>query len=336
MQVFSKEWFMRHQKKLLWLANCDKGKDLLRIGNDVPDGKRIVRILPNCVTWLEEVTRKGEVVLTTDFRTHDKFGKRLFYGLHPLWSTLHWLDEVFINKRLPELSFGFDTLTAYPAAGAVSPSDGFVYTSTGDVVYLWADLRDLNTNIYISDTDYYIFVGGYAIKTSSTSANIYNEINRGVVMFDTSMLANTVKYSATLSLYGKQQTNQTSATDTQAAVTIASVKTASSSSLSTSDYALSNWGTIRFATDLPYSGWSTSSYNNFNLNASGVAYIASSTGITKIGTRYACDFDNTPPSTATPYYTFTACYSADQTGTSQDPKLVVTYRLAGGDFFPFF
>lgn len=51
-----------------------------------------------------------------DFRTHDKFSKRLYYAFYPLWWTLHQWDTLFANNFAPQLNFGFDTLTAYPDA----------------------------------------------------------------------------------------------------------------------------------------------------------------------------------------------------------------------------
>jgi len=93
------------------------------------------------------------------------------------------------------------------------------------------------------------------------------------------------------------------------------------------DYALANFGSTRFVdSDILISGITTGAYNDFTLNASGIANIAK-TGISKFGYRHAVDIDNSAPtwgSGADSY--FTASFS--DTGSNQ-PKLDVTFTRAG-------
>ena len=137
MIVFDKSWFNKYQKPLLKVANTWLGKRFFRISGDVPKGCRIIGITPHSFTWLHQQAEncKQRPLYSTDFRTHEKFGKRLYHGLKPFWWTLHYLDEFFIwleglfvwealRISPPRVNFGFDTLTAYPAAGANSPMDG--------------------------------------------------------------------------------------------------------------------------------------------------------------------------------------------------------------------
>ena len=81
-QVFSKQWFnnSKTQRKLLWLLNHSRyfRKDMGIQDCDLPFSEKIVRIQPNSFTW-----RTGEREFMTDFRTHNKFGKRLYYGFYP-------------------------------------------------------------------------------------------------------------------------------------------------------------------------------------------------------------------------------------------------------------
>lgn len=73
-------------------------------------------------------------------------------------------------------------------------------------------------------------------------------------------------------------------------------------------------------------GWG-GGYNNFTLDANGIANV-SLTGISKFWTRLNWDTDNsfggTWSSNKSSYYN---SYLADQTGTSNDPKLTITYTL---------
>src|SRR5207249_11810531 len=78
-----------------------------------------------------------------------------------------------------------------------------------------------------------------------------------------------------------------------------------------------------FSTAITYAGWSTSGYNNFQLNAGGLAAI-STTSIAKFGTRDALyDVANSAPPWTPGQASYSVAYYADQAGTSQDPKLTV-------------
>ena len=65
-------------------------------------------------------------------------------------------------------------------------------------------------------------------------------------------------------------------------------------------------------------------YNTFSLNGDGIAAI-SKTGISKFGFRSDYDLDNVAPTPNSDNVNNTVAYTADQTGVTQDPKLVVTY-----------
>ena len=85
-------------------------------------------------------------------------------------------------------------------------------------------------------------------------------------------------------------------------------------------------------TDAPiaYSSLSTSAYNTMALNASGLAAI-SLTGITKLASRNKNkDADNSAPAWASNLFAYLVVDTADFSGTSSDPKLVVTYTAGAG------
>ena len=117
---FSKQWFLKYQKILLRFCNTWIGRKILCIdGNKSSIGKnKIIHIESNAIWW-----KTGRKV-TAEFRTHDKFGKRLYYAFKPLWHLFHIWDLGFGWQ--PNWNLGFDTLTVYPAAGANSPVDGGV------------------------------------------------------------------------------------------------------------------------------------------------------------------------------------------------------------------
>src|SRR5438046_354201 len=122
-QLFSKEWFIKYQKILLWFLNTPLiniwFRWLLRIHGDRSSvGKeKISRILPNAIFWNEQLASGN-----FEIRTHNKFAKRLYYGLKPVWYVLHFLDWLFLDRFLlpynPRYSFGFTNFgPIYPDAG---------------------------------------------------------------------------------------------------------------------------------------------------------------------------------------------------------------------------
>lgn len=138
-------------------------------------------------------------------------------------------------------------------------------------------------------------------------------IYRWFILFDTSSLGdeNTI-VSATLSFNGAS-----SITDTDSfSICIVSSSPASDTTLGVDDY--NDVGTTEFASRMTYAAWQGSGYNDFALNASGLAAITK-TGISKFGARSSGDLDNTAPTGIN----VINADSADATGTSEDPKLAV-------------
>lgn len=100
---------------------------------------------------------------------------------------------------------------------------------------------------------------------------------------------------------------------------------ASISTLATSDFSLV--GSTELATRKTLASLSTSVYTDFALNAAGLAVLQAGVGSSaKLALRTGRDIDNTTP--ASTNYEGVLVYFSEQTGTSQDPKLVVTYVAA--------
>ena len=299
--MFDKYWFLKHQKILLKFANFWMGKKILCIKSN----KQIIQILPNSITW------KQRKQFVTEFRTHDKYAKRLYYAFKPFWYLLHYWDILFANTFKPSWNLGFDTLTAFPAAGANSPVDGYV--GNDDAVY--ATCHDAATGVGVSATTADDNVAWHRLLVTYT-------IQRGIFLFDTSSLGlNTTISAAVFSIYG---TGSTDTADNENAVCVSS-SPAANDALTTADY--DQLGTTSFGT-VDIGSWSAVAYNDFTLNANGIANI-SKTSISKFGTRTSGDIANSAP---TNNGNRAQGYFADQAGTANDPKLVVTYQRHGGFF----
>lgn len=314
--AFSKEWFQRHQSALLWLLNAP----LVRIWF-----RWVLRILPcDCPrsTPIREigphyfVVRVGTDEYRADFRTHPKYAKRLYWAFRPLWWMLHVWD-LLADSRLPALSFGFSTLTAYPDARSpgTTTCDGSVYRDGVDEAF--SSLRSYASGSTYSDQT--STTGPIARLGASTTTGNFQNLYRGLFLFDTSSLTSEANVTAAvLSLYGYSKWNGLGSET----LAIVSSSPSSNTLLAATDY--SNLGSTSFGS-VSYSSYSTSAYNDISLNASGVSNV-SKTGVSKFGTRGEWDRGGTFSGTwVSGDQSSFGAYFADQSGTSQDPKLVITY-----------
>ena len=324
-KVFDKKFFSRHQSILLWLLNAWLIKYWFRGVLHVYSSKKIFEITPNSYTFDKYITiRNGRLVTiqTTDFRTHNKYGKRLYFSFKYIWWTMHIWDEIFGDRVLyPRLSFGFDTLTKYPDAFPSSTTiDGLTEKNIGTlgVGVSWATLigaagtgdnQDAATHNYLQ------------IISDNVSAQWLN-IQRSLFLFDTSSLtANASISAATLSLFGNSKIDNLSVTPD---INIYSSNPASNTTIvASTDH--SQFGSTAFSTVITYANFSTIAYNDFTLNASGLTNI-SLTSISKFGARNAnYDVAASSPTWSSNVTSQINGYYADQTGTANDPKLVITF-----------
>ncbi len=318
--MFDKNWFLEKQSTLLWLANTWLGRRILCINEKRSSvGKnKIIGILPNAIFWKGK--KKNEVV--AEFRTNDKFGRRIYHAFKPVWYLFHNLDTLFINNIRPSYNLGFDTLTQYPGSnGTNDPVDGYVgRTATSE---LWADIRtgagtDFRTTVASNNE-----IVCYA--EASTSTDRWNFLARSIFLFDTSAIPDTASISATtLSLFGSTASRTVGI---QFSISVVGSNPASTTALQASDYG--TLGTTKYnSSDIAIANWSTSAYNDFGFNATGIANV-SKTGLTKVGSASSEDITNTAPTWISGDFGAPYCKAAETTGTANDPKLVVTYSVAG-------
>lgn len=317
--AFNATFFDKHQNRLLQLLNARLTgrwfRWVLRIRrSDIGYRKAIVRLLPHA--YVVAGDRPGQFI--ADFRTHPKFGKRIYYAFRPIWWLLHFWDWLIADRYewAGALSFGFDTLTAYPDAGdpGTTTIDG-VIRAPGDQT--WTTHRDATGS------------GGVVFSTNASanmlelkgeSSSRWSRFCRSIFLFDTSSIPDgATKNSATFSVYssGAWGTNFS----LQAAVV--SSAPASNTTLADTDFNKTNFGTTEFASRKDFSSVGSSAYQAFALNSSGLTHV-SLTGVTKLGVRMGEDLDNSEPTHAL-LQDGAGIYWADQTGTSNDPKLEVVY-----------
>ena len=155
---------------------------------------------------------------------------------------------------------------------------------------------------------------------------------RGHFCFDTSSLADDATITATtVSLYFKA-TVGVFANNTTSAITPCHIDSpsgqASASDLVAADFTISNWEDTTYA-EIAGGSLAMAQYNVFTLSSAGRALITK-TGITYLGSRIGNDVDTGPDIQFQNDDSLigTDARSADYTGTSRDPKLLVTYATS--------
>jgi len=207
-----------------------------------------------------------------------------------------------------------DTLTVYPDAGTGNTTvDGNMDRGGVDETFSTIKNGDGNNSF---DTDDRLFF----MLEASTTNNQFATMRRSIMCFDTSSMGTGATIdSAIISMYGFINTNALGGTPD---LDIVASTPASNNEIVNADY--SNLGTTVFSS-IAQSSLSTGAYNDFTLDTNGEANIDVS-GISKFGGRTSWDTDNSfGGSWSSGAVLNMIMRSADQAGTSNDPKLTITY-----------
>lgn len=330
--LFDKKWFAKRQRILLFLCNNFILKYwfryILRIYKDCSFNEKIVRISPNhydVYLGMFLIDGKLQHRFRGDFRTHNKFSKRIKYSFYPFWWLAHQWDMLVANNFCPALNLGFDTLTVYPDAGTGNTTvDGRV---TEDGEGSWSSIRDAGGDAS-ADT---IETGNFqTIISHGNTSSSWFRIGRTIYTFDTSAItASGILSSVVVSFYGNGKADNTG---WYGANNIYSASPASNNALVAGDY--DSLGTSPYCDNsIAYADWANA-YNNFTLNATGKSAV-NKIGITKIGGRESLyDAPNSSPSVAGGSDNYSQCsvWFSDRAGLTQDPKLVAVYSLPSVGF----
>lgn len=232
--------------------------------------------------------------------------------LQVLAHTISIKKEKSISSNIISGKIGRSTLVVYPDAGTGGTTvDGRL---NADSLTNWSTVREATTGT-ASPTG-----ASGSFTQGEKSGDAWN-ISRAAFLFDTSALTDDVDISsAVFSLYATGDYDNSESNFPADPVVISS-NPASNNNLVAADYNITNWGTTYLSDVLDLSVFSSSGYKNFTINATGIAAI-SKTGITKYGTRGTNDIGDFGSPTARSY---AISYFADQTGTTNDPKLVIEY-----------
>lgn len=310
MVLFGKEWFLKHQKLLLGFANTFIGRLVFGFYLNQSHPKHIVRITPNSVHWQEG--RK----INAEFLTDNQYALRLQKVLYPLWKLFHIWDMAWY----PNFNLGFDTLTANPDVHPETTSvDGSI------------DRDGVNENLATIRAG-----SGTGVSTSAGSdqlacltchggdTNNFQTLTRSIFLFDTSSLTSAATISTATTSFYISSIND----NLVCKVRLVTSNPTTNTDIVTNDF--TTLGTTAQSVDVAIATMTTSAYNDWTLNATGLGNI-SKTSITKFGTVLDRDADANSPTWGASQYSLAAANFAD--AGSNKPKLVVTYTLPSTGFF---
>ena len=283
--------------------------------------KRWLRLIEGRIlgTWRFAKNPNGEVSIRYeqegDFKVH--------LGQYAISDS----EELIKPEQFENPDFGYpftilDSLTFNPDAHTETSSvDGVVRRGLDSS---WSLIRN-----GVGDTSYDSITEGGLVRVSTVDtsvANYWKYLHRAIAVFSTSALPDTASLTnAVFSHYGNGKVDTGSWTpDINIYAWQETTPRSPLTSLQASDYDIAQWGAAYCDTVITYSSWSTTGYNDFTLNATGLAAI-SKTGITRIGERNAYyDVAGNTPTWAALKDSYLLGYFAEQ-GTGYKPKLVVTY-----------
>jgi len=224
------------------------------------------------------------------------------------------------------IEIGASPETFYPDANVESTSvDGYVSANAEDPYH--GDDWSILINAEGSYANDYSATGGgvYWNNHATFGEEGFYELRRSIFLFDTSSIPTDATITeATLSLRGYSKA------EGETDINIYSSVPASNTALVGGDF--NSLGSTPFSATKTYGTWSTSSFNDFVLDANGRNAI-SKTGVSKFGCRSAThDVGGTTPtwtqSEATDWYLL---HCLVEQGSGYEPKLVVTYTVPAPD-----
>lgn len=234
----------------------------------------------------------------------------------------------------PELSVGLTTTTVYP--------DPNVETTTvdGHAVHdpnssNWATVHDATASSLAFDD-----ITLLDLRAEYRSGPEY-VIARIITLFDTSSIGGDTISSATLSLYRNNASGAYTNGDNDGDdfVTVVQSNPASNTAVATGDYdqvgdAITNpTEGVDTGNRIDLSTMTTDQYYNWSFNSTGIGWVNGS-GVTKLGVREGHDVINSAITASITTRNRILFSSAEETGTTQDPKFVVVHTAAASSFIP--
>jgi hypothetical protein len=233
-----------------------------------------------------------------------------------------------LDRFVPQFSFGFDELTVKSADGEGSATcDGYV----ARIVTAGATLTSVRTGngTSVSNTT----TAGVGVRiTCHADTDKYYAIRRAGFTFDTAALgAGATVSDATFSIYSTDTYHANTYDTVDGSINIVHFFPevdgyfTDPATFATSDY--NSWGTTIYST-MSYADFVVSNgLKAFSLDAAGIANL-NKTGISILGMRVGSDISGTGITWKTSADVAVGVRWVDYTGTTSDPRMVITYTPA--------
>ena len=334
--IFNNSFFLKHQKRLLQIANSRFSRWILglnRLPEELKDWK-IDKITPSSIHRTIVNGKTFKVEHQASFFSRNRFGEALAYNLSPFcyfqardlkswkWKfspvgafgalTLLWLS---LRHDVSFLGFGLiGTTSTY----SPTTQEGRLISYSDADDKLWADVRDGWAMSYLLTGDYW-----GANDNGGSSAFILKDGNgrwnfgRTYVAFDTTGISGTVS-SAFIHVV----------VHNHGSVYGGGVVFTKSTISSNTDLATTDWESVEYTAlsdTKNYADMSNGTAYDLNLNASGISNVISS-GYSKFCLMNTYDRSNSEPSGwPNGGYDWATIRASRYTGTDSDPYLSVTY-----------
>lgn len=205
------------------------------------------------------------------------------------------------------------TDTSSPITGATAGDGSATRTSANSV------FSTIRTSATGTATDAGVATTNVPTIVAGTTSSRYSTITRGMLVFPTSGIPDGATItSATLQLYVTAKSDQMSQS-------VSIVTRTDPGTIASADYDIANWTMTKQATDVTIASVTTSAYNTWTLNATGLASI-SKTGSTVFGVVMSGDADNSAPTWSSGAVASITYDTADN-GSNQ-PILTVSYSYS--------
>lgn len=228
------------------------------------------------------------------------------------------------SKVIPGLR-GNTVSTFQPAAGSGGDSvDGRCQDGEGNPGQSWGAKVAEPGDVCLIDEPGGVNQGSCVGTVAGNSTNLWRSIIRSMFTFPTASLPDTDTISqAVFSVYAF-----TPSGGITGSVNVYDANPASMTTLDGGGGDFDAVGSTAFSdTPITSANWGNAAYEDFTLNASGLANI-SKTGNSAFALRMVEDATNSAPTWLTSNGLEFNHYYADRTGTSEDPKLVITHEAA--------
>ncbi len=325
-RTFDSSWFKKNQSFLLsWLNGSWIKQKISRCILRIESNRKITEIGPSYYISKTEIKNQYKA----DFRTHNKYSKRIYHSFFLYWWLLHFIDWIFLDRFVPQHSFGFASLVALPSDGeAATTCDGYV----ARVVTAGATLTNIRTGSGTSVSNTTGAGTCVRITCHSTDSNEYYACRRAGFSFDTSALTSGATISnAVLSLYSLDTYHVQTFDTIDSSLNVVSFTPANAGIFATGDF--NSFGTTIYST-MTYADYILSNgFKNFTIDATGQTTI-SKTGISIFGLRVGSDISGSGITWKADADSAIGIRWADTAGTASDPYLTVTYTVSSTVYKP--